>query len=345
MAVDWTGYKLAPDFSGLAQGIAQYGANKRQSAQFDAEMDYKNRTLAADTAYKQASLLGGVNKYAPKGQTLPVYATDSSNNVFLIGSEYDPNTQSYRESYRSITNPDAQPDFNSLRIVSAEGLPTVYGGKAAGAGAIKTEEKKVELAFDPEIKRKEEELKLAEQLKTTYAIAQEKLKSDVQKESQMALESGRISIAQTEPFLDVAKNALDARDENGELIGIYGGDIWGTIAKGVPKLGFTPNQAKADNTARVRMALTNIKVGAKPAGSGNPTPSEWDMFALTMPDPETASPKQLRSMITSLEDIRKRQMKVYEKESINRPATPQTNKGEKSPEQLDYEAKRREAGY
>lgn len=151
MAVDWTGYKIAPDFSGLAQGIAQYGANKQAAAQFQQEMDYKNRTLAADTAYKQQALLGGVNKYAPKGQTLPVYATDSSNNVFLIGSEYDPNTQSYKESYRSITNPDAQPDFASLRIVSAEGLPTVYAGAAAGAGAKKTAELNVEKDIKPVI--------------------------------------------------------------------------------------------------------------------------------------------------------------------------------------------------
>lgn len=65
MAVDWTGYKLAPDFSGLAQGLAQYGANKRQSAQFEQELDLKNRTLAADTAYKQAVLAGGARDLAP----------------------------------------------------------------------------------------------------------------------------------------------------------------------------------------------------------------------------------------------------------------------------------------
>jgi len=340
MAVDWTGYKLAPDFTGLAQGIAAYGQNKQQQAQFEQELALKKQELEM-----QRAKLGAGNLFARKGQLTGITVIDEAGNVFNQTANYDPNTDQWATGYQPV-QPGTTPS-GKLDIYSKAGLTasTDIENEAERARRVKQAEQDVLVKTAPEIAGKTEAAKQTEIVKSQYAKSMEQLKADVQKESQMALESGRMSIAQTEPFLDVAKNALDARDENGELIGIYGGTLWGNIAKGeLPKVGININQPKLDNTARVRMALTNIKVGAKPAGSGNPTPSEWDMFALTMPDPETANPKQLRSMITALEDIRNRQLKVYQKQSINAPLAPQGAQPPTNKAAADYEAKMKALG-
>lgn len=103
--------------------------------------------------------------------------------------------------------------------------------------------------------------------------------------------------------------------------GFYTGDIMGKLAGGfLPSVGFVVNPEKLNNTAVLRMYLTQLKLGAKPAGSGNPTPSEWEMYGRTIPDPDTATPGQL---VAAYHAYKKQVMDKYAELQGRAPAAPQ----------------------
>ena len=121
MAVDWTGYKLAPDFSGLAQGIAQYGANKQASAQFQQEMDYKNRALAAA---QQRAMMGGGNNQFYADVFLRKDPATGKNRYFRSGidPQGNPIEVALPEGYEPVTAAGAFGLSNSQAIADSEAL-------------------------------------------------------------------------------------------------------------------------------------------------------------------------------------------------------------------------------
>ena len=55
MAVNWTGYDLSPDLSGLAQGISGYFENKRAGEQFDRTMEMNKDQFDRDLEVRRAA--------------------------------------------------------------------------------------------------------------------------------------------------------------------------------------------------------------------------------------------------------------------------------------------------
>jgi len=117
--VDWTGYKLAPDFSGLAQGIQNFGLQKQQSAQFQQEMDYKNRALAAE---QQRAMLGGANNQFYADVFLRKDPATGKNRYFRSGidPQGNPIEVALPEGYEPVTAAGAFGLSNAQAIADAE---------------------------------------------------------------------------------------------------------------------------------------------------------------------------------------------------------------------------------
>lgn len=137
---------------------------------------------------------------------------------------------------------------------------------------------------------KEAEAKAGVELKHAYDIAFQQARAKAQQSTMQANAEAMNGLEQLQPLFSMADEAL------GSPAGFYAGNIMDSIKSGIlPVTGFVLDQDKLNNTTNLRMALTNLKVGAKPTGAGNPVASEWEMYAQTIPDPMLASPGQLRS--------------------------------------------------
>jgi len=180
-----------------------------------------------------------------------------------------------------------------------DGSP-IIGMKAATAGAVSraTEQGRTGAIIESadtikDIKAKEagaiEQAKSDVQVKSAYEMALEQARAKAQQASMQAANETKFALDQTNPIFKMADEAIADKES-----GFYSGDYMSSFAGGfLPKAGIVLDQAKLNNTTKLRMALTQLKLGAKPVGSGNPTPGEWEMYAKTIPDPDTATTGQL----------------------------------------------------
>lgn len=73
-------------------------------------------------------------------------------------------------------------------------------------------------------------------------------------------------------------------DPSAEILGsTYKGMAQDVLAK---RFGIGADNPAYETTRNLRLLGTQLKMAAKPSGSGNPTPSEWDMFGQTIAHPD-----------------------------------------------------------
>jgi len=177
MAVDWTGYRLAPDLSGLAQGIAAYGANKQQAAQFQQEMDYKNRALANEQAklgrgaqyardIKQLPfVLGERDEQGNKKTLYTAYESYSRSNPEDVVRYYVDETTGARIPAESMAGAKLEP--TTLDLWNAEAKTTAKAAEAKAVG-------EVEVGIEGKKLAAKQQVKLATEASIAKAVEQAK---------------------------------------------------------------------------------------------------------------------------------------------------------------------------
>lgn len=339
MAVDWTGYKLAPDFSGLAQGLAQYGANKRQSAQFEQEMDYKNRALAADEAYKQASLSGMANKFAPSvsyGQNLykgkddgiyrPVYLTDRNTN------------QTTTQYINEITGQPVDPnDVPSL------GLKMTTSGLTVGAEQVAQISKEEQARQEAKTRAEQERLKNAQTIKLATEPSMQKAIEAAKAEGKALGEDAYVfgDLDARLPILYETTQRLGALSKNATYTA--GGQLRDELIK---QSGFKTTEG-ADARGNYIAIIDNEVLPLLRSTFGAAfTVEEGNRLRNTLGDPDS-SPTQKQATLDAFIKSKENQVRMlgtklgFTPKNIAPQGAPQTQPNQA---QLDYEAKKKALG-
>lgn len=278
MAVDWSSYKLSPDFSGLAQGIQNYGLQKQQSAQFQQEMDYKNRALAADEAYKQATMQRG----SGKNQLWADVFQGPDGRYYRYGSDPQGNliTNALPEGVSPITSSGSFMLNNSQEIANAEAL------KAQQVEQAKLGE---QLKIKPTIASQERTAINAADIKSIYEKTLLQKQAENQGVLAAAAEKANTGYEMMTPLFEQVDSVLADKKKE-----IYSGTTWDYIVgTAAPKVGAVFDQDKLNNTVTVRQNIATLRTMSKPVGSGNPTEGEWARFDGMLPDPNTATRGEL----------------------------------------------------
>lgn len=212
------------------------------------------------------------------------------------GEKNDKGEPLYNLSAGSITqNPDGSIKKSTINIIENATIAEINADSRSKG--YESEQGKIQARQDAADQDAQDAAKKAgmvaeaqsdDELKNIYNITLEKAKAQAAQSTLTANTEAVNNLDQLKPLFAMADDAL-ANDA-----GFYAGNIMDDLqSKGLPYLGFVLNEPKLNNTAQLRMALTNLKIGAKPAGSGNPTEGEWKMYAQTIPDPELSTPGQL----------------------------------------------------
>lgn len=211
------------------------------------------------------------------------------------------------------------------------------GAKAAAtAGAAEKARIGAQIEAAPDVTRIEaekagavEQAKADAQVSSAYQIAMEKARANAEQASLKTATEAKFALDQTNPIFKMADEAIANKS------GFYSGDYMSSFAGGfLPKLGIVLDQDKLNNTAQLRMALTQLKMGAKPVGSGNPTEGEWKMYAQTIPDPDTATPGQLIYAYNKYKKQVADKYKELEKKGIK--TEPSTQAQQQQPQVIDW---------
>lgn len=213
------------------------------------------------------------------------YVQDDKGNVFTHWATSDPNTGTSESSYEPL-NPKVPNPIGGVTPVSTESLNLRKKLETTESFEQETAEDRAkrEAMIAGKTAESAETAKANVQLQTAYDIAMAEARAKAQQTSIQQAEEAKLGIQQLTPLFALADEAL------ADPAGIYAGDVWDKIQGGLlPKVGFVVNQDRLNNTAKFRMAMTQVKTGAKPVGSGNPTEGEWAMYAQTIPDPETSN--------------------------------------------------------
>jgi len=340
MAVDWTGYKLAPDFSGLAQGLAQYGANKRQQAQFDAELDYKNRALAADTEAKRQAMLGGVNKFAPSvsyGQNL---YKGNDNGIYRPVYMTDRNTMETTTSYiNEITGQPVDPnDVPSL------GLKMTTSGLTVGAEQVEQISAEERARQAEKTRAEEDRLKNAQTIK----LATE---PSMQKSIEAAKVEGKALGEDAYVFGDIDARMPILYDTVARLGKLSKTATYTTFGKGkdevIKQLGFTTTEG-ADARGNYIAIIDNEVLPLLRSTFGAAfTVEEGNRLRNTLGDPDS-SPSQKQATLDAFIKSKENQVRMLGSKLGFNPKniapTAPTQGAQPNQAQLDYEAKKKALG-
>lgn len=341
MAVDWTGYRLTPDLSGLAQGIAQYGANKQQSAQFQQEMDYKNRALAAEQE-RIGRIGAGKNTF---------YA-----DLFKKGDRY----------YRMGIAPDGTP----IEIPMPEGFepittgisslltnaPAIAEAKALEERAKKQAGAEVELAYKPEIEKQSTLAKGGAEAATVGATKEAEETGKQRAAVFSGLRSGYDAANKLEPTLAEIEKAMNLASQGkyaqastavGKLIpGIdvsneeaFNSSILQYSTEKLLTIPGIATDADFQNQLKSFVSQGNQKEANQLIIDRVKRQNEYNKYAYKSYNQEK---NRLGDKFDPLSWEQPSYYQFLEEKGLSKPATPQS---EMTQEQIDYEAKKRALGF